>query len=69
MQDTYGCIENVKIITLAPEVPNVIEAIPDLVNKGIVVSVGLYLFVLSHSPVEPFFYGSQHFLWQPHMEI
>ena len=40
MQDVFGSLDNVKIITLAPEIPNVLQSIPHLVDRGIVVSVG-----------------------------
>lgn len=40
MHDVFGSLDDVKIITLAPEIPNVLQSIPHLVDKGIVVSVG-----------------------------
>uniref|UniRef100_A0A1B6CCK2 Amidohydrolase-related domain-containing protein n=1 Tax=Clastoptera arizonana TaxID=38151 RepID=A0A1B6CCK2_9HEMI len=38
--DIYGSLENVAIITLAPELPNAMEVIGLLVKKGITVSLG-----------------------------
>ena len=40
-QDTYGSLENITIITVAPELPGVMDAIPQLVEKNINVSIGL----------------------------
>lgn len=40
IRETFCSLANVKIITLAPEIPDVLDAIPSLVDQGIVVSVG-----------------------------
>lgn len=40
IQETFGSLDNVKILTLAPEIPDVLKSIPALVDQGIVVSVG-----------------------------
>ena len=36
----YGSVEHVQLVTLAPELPNAIETIKQLVSVGIVVSIG-----------------------------
>lgn len=38
--DTYGSLENIQIITLAPELKNSEEVIKELTKHNIVVSVG-----------------------------
>ena len=40
IQECYGSLDNMRIITLAPELPGAMEVIPLLVNKGIVVALG-----------------------------
>lgn len=40
LMDTYGSIDNVSLITLAPELPNALEVIKELTARGIVTSVG-----------------------------
>lgn len=40
MLETYGSLENVTIVTLAPEKKNASETIAELVKKGITVSLG-----------------------------
>ena len=39
--DTYGSLDNVIIITLAPEFDNAEVVIEELTRKGVVVSVGM----------------------------
>lgn len=41
--DTYGSLDNTKIITLAPEIAHSMEIILELKNRGIVVSVGTFI--------------------------
>ncbi|XP_039294948.1 N-acetylglucosamine-6-phosphate deacetylase isoform X1 [Nilaparvata lugens] len=38
--DTYGCLENIVIVTLAPEMPNALNMIEFLAKENIVVSLG-----------------------------
>lgn len=38
--DTYGSLENIKIVTLAPELNGSMEVIKLLSNNGIIVSLG-----------------------------
>lgn len=40
LEKTYGTLENVAIITLAPEIDNAMEVIHELDKKGITVSIG-----------------------------
>jgi len=40
LRETYGSFENIVIITVAPEVPGIVDCIPDLTQKNIVVSIG-----------------------------
>lgn len=40
LQDCYGSLGNLRIITLAPELPGAVDVIPCLVEKGIVVALG-----------------------------
>lgn len=40
LQDFYGSLEGVKMITLAPELPGALNAIYELNEKGIIVAVG-----------------------------
>eukprot|EP01116_Phalansterium_solitarium_P011666 TRINITY_DN2741_c0_g1_i4.p1 TRINITY_DN2741_c0_g1~~TRINITY_DN2741_c0_g1_i4.p1 ORF type:complete len:399 (+),score=-12.59 TRINITY_DN2741_c0_g1_i4:70-1266(+) len=37
---TYGCLDNIRVITVAPEIPGMLPCIPQLVSRGIVVSCG-----------------------------
>src|SRR5690242_14451654 len=39
-EEVYGQLENVRIITLAPELPGMFDIIPQLTQRGIVVSAG-----------------------------
>lgn len=41
--DVYGILNDVRIITLAPEIEGAIEVIPKLVQQGITVSLGKQL--------------------------
>lgn len=38
--DIYGSLDNIKIITLAPELPNCLDTINWLTQKEIIVSLG-----------------------------
>ena len=38
--ETYGSLENVSIVTVAPELPGILDLIPHLVEKNVVVSIG-----------------------------
>lgn len=38
--ETYGSLDNISIVTVAPELPGILETIPQLVEKNIVVSIG-----------------------------
>lgn len=40
MLETYGSLENVAIITIAPEKDNALEVIQDLTSRNITVSLG-----------------------------
>ena len=42
LQSCYGTLDNIRIITLAPELPGAIEVIPNLVDRGIVVALGTH---------------------------
>jgi N-acetylglucosamine-6-phosphate deacetylase len=44
LQDVYGSMENVRIVTLAPELNNAVDVIEELTKKGITVSLGLKMF-------------------------
>lgn len=43
MLDTYGNMDNVKIITVAPELKNALPVIDELSKRNIIVSVGKLL--------------------------
>lgn len=40
----YGSLENVRIVTLAPELTNAVEVIEELTKLGITVSLGKKMF-------------------------
>ena len=40
VQEMYGCLDNVAMVTLAPELENSCDAVEGLTDRGIVVSVG-----------------------------
>ena len=40
VEETYKCLENVSIVTLAPELDNSCQVIKELTDGGIMVSVG-----------------------------
>ena len=40
MLEVYGSLDDVSIVTLAPEQPNSTQVIQELVNRGIMVSLG-----------------------------
>lgn len=43
LQQCYGSLNRLKVITIAPELPGALEVIPDLVDLGVVVSIGILL--------------------------
>jgi N-acetylglucosamine-6-phosphate deacetylase len=40
LQGVYGNMENVRIVTLAPELNNAVDVIEELAKRGITVSLG-----------------------------
>jgi N-acetylglucosamine-6-phosphate deacetylase len=46
----YGSMENVRIITLAPELNNAVEVIEELTERGITVSLGKLMFLKDQGP-------------------
>jgi N-acetylglucosamine-6-phosphate deacetylase len=44
VQEVYGSMENVRIVTLAPELNNAVDVIEDLTKRGITVSLGWKMF-------------------------
>uniref|UniRef100_A0A336LUT2 N-acetylglucosamine-6-phosphate deacetylase n=1 Tax=Culicoides sonorensis TaxID=179676 RepID=A0A336LUT2_CULSO len=48
LQDTYGCLDNVSIVTLAPEKQNANEVIRELNKRKIIISLGHSMGALSH---------------------
>ena len=42
VEDVYGPLDDVSIITVAPELSGMMEVIPKLVEKNISVSIGRY---------------------------
>lgn len=40
LTETYGNLDDVALITVAPELPGIMEIIPDLIEKNITVSIG-----------------------------
>jgi N-acetylglucosamine-6-phosphate deacetylase len=44
LQDVYGSMENVRIVTLAPELNNATDVIEELTKRGITVSLGWKIF-------------------------
>ena len=40
MREVYGCLDNVAMVTMAPELENACDAVEGLREHGIVVSVG-----------------------------
>ena len=40
LQSCYGTLDNIRMITLAPELPGAMEVIPNLGDRGIVVALG-----------------------------
>lgn len=40
VEDVYGSLENIKMVTIAPELPKASEVIKHLVERGIIVSLG-----------------------------
>ena len=47
VHDTYGSLDNVGLVTIAPELPGALEVVHHLTTKGIKVSVGKFLCPLS----------------------
>lgn len=45
VDEIYGNLDNVKIITLAPELPGAFDIINELTSKNIVVSMGTNSFI------------------------
>lgn len=41
LEETYGSLENVVIITIAPEIPGILDCIKQLKDRNIVVSIGI----------------------------
>ena len=46
IKEIYGSLENITIMTVAPELPGVLDCIPMLVAENIIVSIGKII----HSP-------------------
>jgi N-acetylglucosamine-6-phosphate deacetylase len=50
--DTYGLHEledhAIKIITVAPEVEGVLDSLEELINFGVIVSIGIFLYISFH---------------------
>ncbi|KAF2355548.1 Metal-dependent hydrolase [Trinorchestia longiramus] len=40
LEEVYGTLDNIAMITLAPELPGVVDAVSTLTRRGVVVSVG-----------------------------
>lgn len=51
LEEVYGDISNISIITLAPEKARVPEVIKELVNRGVTVSVGHSMADLRHGEI------------------
>ena len=48
VEDIYGSLENIAIVTVAPELDGAIEAISEIVSKNVIASVGRNLQLISN---------------------
>lgn len=48
LREVYQHVDAIRMITLAPELPNAIQVCRELTNMGIVVSVGMSSLMSSH---------------------
>ena len=53
IKEVYGCLDNVAMVTLAPELENACDAVEGLVEQGVVVSVGTCPVAWTHLVMTP----------------